>query len=539
MSEGYSADSPQLDGVRPGPPAAPVHGFWWNAWLVVKVVQARLRFFVLLGVVGAVIASWSTLAAYYEKWTRPLYAQATAPDPNVEYYCPMHREIVRDNRKEKCPICHMELAKRKKASEADERLPPGIVERVQLTPYRVVLAGALTDEVRPRRLSKTIAAFGSVEFNEAKQAHIAARQKARIVKLFVNYTGQDVKKGDPLAVLDFRYSPELNVTFEDLQRARRGGDKEAEQMARRRLQLWDVGPEQIEDFFRTGKMNTELTITSPISGHVTRKYQREGAFVEEGTPLFDVDDLEKVWIEAQIYEADLGLLEKGLPVRATTEAFPNEVFAGTLDFLYPHLDENSRTLTVRFDIPNPGHKLRPGMYATVTIDAEPDRVGSLVRAAAEDVAAVAAIESLARGPGVSALLYGASRRAALVEGLLPSVPDSAVIDTGDRKVVYREAKPDLFEGVEVALGPRMAEPGSSTAFYPVLRGLGAGDRVVVNGAFLIDAQTRLNPSAGSIYYGGSGAKTAGSSGVAVRPSTPPNAEEKQKAPAKVEGHGHD
>jgi Cu(I)/Ag(I) efflux system membrane fusion protein len=561
MSEGHTVHSPQSDGVPSAPPPAPRHGFWWKTWLVFKVVQARLRFFLLLGVVGVVIASWGTLAAYYEKWTRPLYGEAQAADPDTEYFCPMHPYIVRDNAKEKCPICHMDLARRKKGSDTAAPLAPGTVSRVQLTPYRVVLSGALTDEVRARPLSKTITAFGTVEFNEARQAHIAARQKARVVRLSVNFTGQAVEVGDPLAVLDVHYSPELSVTLEDLQRALQGGDKEAERMARQRLRLWDIDsdqlepavavealrkavkagdkagekaarkrldelkadPKQVEESLGAGKTYPLVTLTSPIDGEVTRKYPREGAFVDEGAPLYDIDNIETVWIEAQVYEADIGLLAKGLPVRATTEAFPGEVFSGTLDFVYPHLDEASRTLTVRFGFPNNGHKLRPGMYATVTIDARPDRVGPLVRAAAEDGAAVAAAESVARGPGLTALLYAAGRQAELEQGLLPSVPDSAVIDTGSLKVVYRQAAPDIFEGVAVALGPRMTAPGSGSgnavAYYPVLRGLAAGDRVVVNGAFLIDAETRLNPAAGSIYYGGSGGKAGGSS-VAVRPSTP-------------------
>ena len=131
-------------------------------------------------------------------------------------------------------------------------------------------------------LAKEVTTFGSVEFNETKEAHIAARQKARIVKLFVNYTGQMVEKGEKLAVLDVRYSPELTVTLEDLRRARQRGDRDAEDMARQRLKLWDVGDGQIEEFLRTGKVGTELTITSPIKGHVIKKYQREGSFVEEG-----------------------------------------------------------------------------------------------------------------------------------------------------------------------------------------------------------------------------------------------------------------
>jgi Cu(I)/Ag(I) efflux system membrane fusion protein len=245
MSErhGHVNGLPDANGTssRSAQPPAPDHGFWWKTWQVVKVVQARLRFVALLAAVGAVLASWDTLSNYYDKWTRPLVGQDTAAAPDTEYFCPMHPFIVRDNPKEKCPICHMDLAKRKKGSGELEPLPPGAVSRVQLSPYRIVLAGVRTSEVRYRPLAREVTTFGSVEFNETKEAHIAARQKGRIVELFVNYTGQEVEAGEKLALLDVRYSPELTVTLDDLRRARKAGDKEAERMARQRLRLWDGG----------------------------------------------------------------------------------------------------------------------------------------------------------------------------------------------------------------------------------------------------------------------------------------------------------
>src|SRR5205085_6083252 len=131
-------------------------------------------------------------------------------------------------------------------------------------------------------------------------------------------------------------------------------------------------------------------------GHVIKKYQREGNFVEEGTPLYDVADLDTVWVEGQVYEADQGLLKEGLHVRATTVGQPDRVFSGTLDFVYPHLDEASRTLAVRFRIPNAAHQLRPGAYATIKVHVPPARVGALTRALAEDEAMVGAGDALAR-----------------------------------------------------------------------------------------------------------------------------------------------
>src|SRR5947209_4778767 len=144
----------------------------------------------------------------------------------------------------------MDLAKRKKGAGSPEALAPGTVSRVQLSPYRVVLAGVQTSPAEYKALSREVTTFGTVEFNETRQAHIAARQKGRVVKLFVNYTGQMVEEGDRLAVLDVRYSPELTVTLEDLRRARQNGDREAEDMARQRLKLWDVDEGQVREFLR-------------------------------------------------------------------------------------------------------------------------------------------------------------------------------------------------------------------------------------------------------------------------------------------------
>jgi multidrug efflux pump subunit AcrA (membrane-fusion protein) len=484
---------------------APVHGFGWKLWLVLKTLQARLRFVVLLAAIGGLIAYWDTLSAYYEKWTRPA-GEAEAASPDTEYFCPMHPFIVRDKPGEKCPICHMDLAKRKKGTAQAEPLPPGTVSRVQLSPYRVVLAGVQTTEIQYRPLVKEITTFGSVEFNETKEAHIAARQKGRIDKLYVNFTGQMVAEGEKLAVLDIRYSPELTVTLEDLLRARQGGNREREESARKRLRLWDVGDEQIQEFLSTGKVNTKLTITSPLHGHVIKKYQREGNYVEEGAPLYDVADLDTVWIEAQVYEADQAFLKLQQPVTATTLSLPNQEFRGTVSFIYPHLDESTRTLRVRFEMPNPGHRLRPGMYATVKIQVQPAQVDALAKAPAGD----------------------AERQAERRQGRVLAVPESAVIDTGSMKIVYREAAPNTYEGVAVQMGPRMTAADQPLVYHPVLAGLKAGDRVVTNGSFLIDAETRLNPAAGSIYFGGNGGGKGGSSDVSVRPSTPEDDDTKEK-----------
>jgi multidrug efflux pump subunit AcrA (membrane-fusion protein) len=476
-------------GLRAPPGLSRVGKVWWWFHFAVLVKLARLRFIAVLVAIGGVIAYWDTLTAYYDKWTRPLFGQETAVSPDTEYWCPMHPTIVRDH-PDKCPICAMPLSRRHKGDKDEgEALPPGVVSRVQLTPYKVAVAGIATAEVGYQPLTKDIAAVGFVEFDERKLARISARAtgKSRIDKLYVNVTGQTVAKGEPLALL---YSPDLVVTAQNLLDARQSGNRELQRMARDRLRLWGIDDDQLDQILRTGKPITHVTIRSPLSGHVIRKYQVEGEYVEEGTRLYDVADLSTVWIEAAVYEDELAFLTEGLSVTATTKAFPNREFKGKLAFLHPHLDANTRTLKVRFDMDNPGHDLRPGMYATVTLRVPATRLTPLPPDADE------------------------KQKLAYREGRVLAVPEGAVIDTGSHKFVYREAEPDIYDGVEVQLGPR------SGGFYPVVRGLRPGDRVATTGSFLIDAETRLSAGASSTYFGASGGPQGDhhSATTAARPS---------------------
>lgn len=498
--------------------APPGLSFWGKAWwwfdFVILVKLARLRFIAILAAIGIVITQWDTLVAYYEKWTRPTTA-ASVTASDIEYFCPMHPSVVRDNGREKCPICFMPLSKRKKGEQTDEVLPAGVVNRVQLSPYRIVLAGIQTWEVSEVPLTKEIQAVGYVEFNERGLKNVSARVKGRIDELLVNETGQMVSAGDVLASL---YSPDLNVTVQNLLDAKRRNSAEAIASSRQRLELLGIGEDQIDDVLKTGKANSHLRIRTPISGHVIKKYVREGQYVEEGSPLYDVADLSSIWIQAQIYEDDMVFLPfeqehklvEALPVSATTRAFPGEEFRGSLTFIYPHVDQQSRTVTVRFELPNPGHKLRPGMTTTVTLLVPPERVPALRQAAGTDEAAITRLK----------------------EGRVLALPEASVIETGSQTIVYRETLPGTYEGVLVKLGPKMTGPNNVT-FYPVIQGLETGDRIATAGSFLVDAETRLNPSAGSIYFGGSsGSKTGGAAVTTVRPTTPENEDAKFQAAMK-------
>lgn len=511
VDEVYRTDD---EGGLRAPPE--LHGWrkaWWWFDFIILVKLARLRFIGVLVVIGVIITQWDTLTAYYDKWTRPT-AAAVAGGSNIEYFCPMHPSIVRDNPKDKCPICFMPLSRRKKGAAQAEALPAGVVNRVQLSPYRVVLAGVETWPVDYVPLTKEITAVGYIEFDERGQRTVSARVAGRIDRLFANETGPMVQAGDELALL---YSPDLLVTVQNLRDAQRNGKGGYLESAKTRLELLGIDDAQIADILGADKSDIHLRIRSPISGHIITKYVREGQYVEEGTPLYDVADLSTVWIQAQVYEDDLAFLpvdlEHGatadlpdMDVTATTRSLPGQAFHGKLAFVYPHIDQDTRTVTVRFELDNPHpHKLRPGGTANVTLSVQPQQLAMLAES------------SDSRHVGM------------LAEGRVLAVPEGAVIDTGSQRIVYREASPGVYEGVEIVLGPTMLGPGGAI-YHPVLDGLEPGERIVTTGSFLVDAETRLNPAAGSIYFGGSGGgHEKQSSVITVRPSTPDDPDAKVEA----------
>ena len=538
---------------------------WQRAKFAWQLIEVRLRFIGILVAIGLLFAWWNTILNYWDKWTRP-DAAAVALDSGTEFFCPMDPQVVRDSLEPngeipKCPICGMPLSKRKKG-EAPE-LPPGVVGRVQLSPERVQMAGIATVPVSYQPLEREVRTVGYVTYDESRLSQIVTRVSGYIEKLHVDRTFATVSAGEKLAEI---YSPDLYKAVQELVllSSSRVGNLLAD--GREKLRLLGISDTEIDAILNSGNVTPRLTIRSPQQGHVVRKNIVDGSSVREGDVLFEVADLSAVWIEADVYEKDIALLREGQAVEATVEAYPGLVFQGKVSLVHPHLERATRTNRVRFELENPNHELRPGMYATVRMTTPISHLEPFAseiarrrqRPLTDDAEAWIAwqkkcpvtnlkLGSMGRPLPVrlgSETVYicckGCEGKlqanpAQYLQELSPpptdavvSVPQQSVIDTGSRKIVYVEREQGLYEGVEVVLGPRAGE------FYSVLSGLSPGDRVAAAGAFLIDAETRLNPAAASAYFGASGGPQESSSGRGgvqrKNESPPPDAESQRLSP---------
>jgi membrane fusion protein, copper/silver efflux system len=340
---------------------------WSAVWFALKAIQIGLRFIVVLVGIGLVIGYWDTIQNYWDKWTRPAAEKATALAGGEEFYCPMHPSVVRDSLDPggaipKCPICGMPLSKRKKGQA--EPLPEGVLSRVQLSPYRIELAGIQTAEVTHHPLTLDVRALGYVAVDERKLARIVVRAAGYVEKLYVNESFALVRKGEPLAEI---YSPDLYTAAQELLIAERGQNAQLISVAHEKLKLLGVAEEEIDQIARSGNARSRLVIRAPHGGHVFQKNIVEGDRVEAGQMLFEVADLSTVWIEGELYEKDAASLKPGEAVEATVDAYPGRVFKGRVNLVHPHVETATRTLRVRCEMDNPHHELRPGMFATLTL----------------------------------------------------------------------------------------------------------------------------------------------------------------------------
>jgi Cu(I)/Ag(I) efflux system membrane fusion protein len=353
---------------------------------------------------------------------------------------------------------------------------------VQISPERQQRIGVRTGKVTKDRLLMSIRAVGIIEPDQMRLKRIDTRIGGWVTKVHVNFVGQNVKKGDPLLEI---YSPDLLATQEEYLNALDGSDKRLAAMARQRLVLWGVPPDEIQELAKTRKAHETLTLPAPINGRVLERNVLEGARIEPGMELYRIADLSVVWLQAKIYEYELPHIEIGQPVRIILASQPDKEINGKVSFVEPVLQETTRTVKVRVTIDNPKDEFKPGMYADLVI--------------AHDMG----------------------------EGLL--VPESAVLRTGVRNLVFRVLPGNRFEPVEVTLGPYQFNER-----FQVLAGLSEGDEIVTSAGFLIDAESRLKSATAAM----SGHQHGASAPPPQKAPSPKSGEEK-KPGAGHEHHHHE
>ena len=326
---------------------------------------------------------------------------------------------------------------------------------ITMSPLRQQTIGVRIGAVERDQLVMSIRAVGVIEPDQTRLVRVQTRINGWVTKVFVNYVGQDVKPGDPLLEI---YSPELLSTQEEFlvalgqePRGRKEGEPKLAHTARRRLKLAGVPDDEIDELAKTKKARDTLVLKSPIAGRVLERNLLEGSYIEPATVLYRIADLSVVWLQARIYEYELPHVEVGQKVAASLLSAADAEFEGRIAFIEPIVEEMTRTVKVRVEIPNTDDALKPGMYANLMMSHE------------------------------------------MGQGLL--VPDTAVLRTGERDIAFRALPGDRFEPVAVKLGGRFGER------LEVLSGLAEGDKILTSATFLVDSESRLRAtSAGAGHH---------------------------------------
>lgn len=427
-------------------------------------------------------------------------APAVAEQAEV-WTCSMHPQIKLPKPGD-CPICGMDLIPLESGgNELGER-------EISVSPYAAKLMDLETAEVVREYATTELRMVGKIDYDETRVSHITAWIPGRLDRLFVDYTGVPVKKGDHMVNL---YSPELLSAQEELLQAIRAvKDLERSDVSivrsttaatvdatREKLRLWGLTPEQIEAIEQRGTPDEHMTINAPAGGIVIDKNAQEGMYVQTGTRIYTIADLTRVWVNLDAYESDLQWLKYGQRVAFTTESNPGETFTGTISFIQPVLNEATRTVKVRVNVANENGRLKPGMFVRAIAEASVASDGRVMDSALagkwispmhpEIVKDEPGACDVCGMPLVTAESLGYTTD---TEGRAPLlVPVSAALKTGKRAVVYVEIpnqeKP-TYEGREVELGARVSD------FYIVKSGLEEGERVVTRGAFKLDAELQIN-----------------------------------------------
>jgi len=379
-----------------------------------------------------------------------------------QYYCPMHPTFTSDKPGD-CPICGMGLVPLEKKGSpvkssgskdnhgamktaAPQTLPAGYVE-VSIPQERLRLIGVTYADAKFVDLEQTVRTVGIVTADETRLHHIHSKFEGYIEDIYADYVGEYVKKGSALFSI---YSPELVATQREYLLALKAKESseyssfagvDLLEAARRRLSFWDIGAAQIEQLEKTREPMRAVTIRSHVSGYITAKTVVHGARIMPSDSLYDLMDLSRVWVMADVYEVNLPFVKAGMPATVTLSYDPGRSWKGRVSYLNPSLDSATRTIKARVEIENSELALKPGMYTNVTIG------GKLFRALA--------------------------------------VPESAVISTGERSVVFVSKGEGTFEPREITAGVK------AHGFWEVKSGLTEGEKVATGANFLLDSESKL------------------------------------------------
>ncbi len=456
---------------------------WGYSWKTVTIVCAAALVLIVIGLWGGYVIGRGGAGAP----GRVELGDMAAPEAEM-WTCAMHPQI-RQPKPGKCPICAMDLVP---VTGTGGSGVAGARE-LRLSEAARKLAEIQTAPVERRAVTAEVRMSGKIEYDETRVSHITAWVPGRLDRLYVDFTGVSVKRGDRMVSI---YSPELIAAQEELLQSIRAAERlkdsdvgslrrtsgQTVEAVREKLRLWGLTPEQISDIEERGTVTDHIELRAPESGIVVRKEAIQGQYVTTGNRIYTIADLSHVWVKLDAYESNLPLLRVGQQVRFSAQALPGEVFQGEVAFIDPVLDPETRTAKVRVNLGNPGGRLKPEMFVKGVVRAE---VG-----------------------------LGAGGEVPLV------IAASAPRITGERAVVYLGEETGLYAGKELVLGPRAGD------FYVVEEGLEEGQRVVTRGNFKIDSAVQIlagpsmmNPEGGGPapghQHGAPGVPPGGTAGEGV------------------------
>jgi Cu(I)/Ag(I) efflux system membrane fusion protein len=446
---------------------------------------------------------------------------SAAPDPHAGHQtknedaptiwtCSMHPQIRRDG-PGKCPICAMDLVPVKKSAVG--------VRTISISADVKKLMNVQTVPVQRRYVTADVRMVGKIDYDETRLAHITAWVSGRLDRLYVDYTGVEVKKGDHMVYI---YSEELYTAQEELIVALEsnveGTSRFIEPLnlvesSREKLRLLGLTPEQIQEIEQRRKPTYHITIYSPVGGIVIEKLKQEGDRVRTGDRIYTVADLRQLWVMLDAYESDMAWLRYGQEVEFSTEAYPGEVFKGRVAFTDRVLNKETRTFKVRVNISNEDGRLKPEMFVRAVVRSDIASGGRVLDASlAGKWISPMHPEIVKDEPGncdvcgmplvrAETLGYVTAEPADTAKPLV--IPVSAALITGRRAIVYVQvptAEEPTYEGREIVLGPRAGD------YYLVRSGLTEGELVVTNGNFKLDSALQISakPSMMTPEGGGGG-----------------------------------